>query len=573
MLHGTRYLRPEAVELAKVITHGLADMDLDETLAFYNRFIAAGPKPEDYAFLACNDRYFLLTGLCNRRDAINPWVFARCREVEASPDGYLDLWARYHYKSSVITFAGTIQEILRDPEITVGLFSFNKDTATGFLAQIKREFERNELLKKCFPDVLWDAPEKDSPLWSEKAGIILKRKGNPKEATVEGHGLVNAMPTGKHFKLLVYDDIITPQFVSNPEMVKKVTEAWELSDNLGTGEGTRKWHVGTRYSFGDTYQSILDRKILKARLYPATHNGLRTGNPVFMSPKQWAHVLLTQRSTVDAQMLQNPLAGSQATFLSRWFTPWEIRPAIVNVYIMGDPSRGRTTRSDRTALIVIGLDAGGNKYLLDGVRHRMSLSERWTWLRTLHRKWVQMPGVQNCKVGYERYGQQSDDQYFDEQMRKLPADEQFAIEELAWPREGSNSKQDRVQRLQPDVEGAKFFFPCMIRHPDMGLVMWKPPTEDDDKLVMSPYRDQTRAMRAVETMGQGYRAASAITRKDESNNVYDLTWELMQEMIVFPFGTHDDAVDACSRIYDLEPIPPLAIERPGAAQLVHAFDA
>jgi hypothetical protein len=64
--------------------------------------------------LARTDLYFLLVYVLGRRDIARPWIFERCREVAQAPDGYLDLWAREHFKSSLITYGLTIQDILRD---------------------------------------------------------------------------------------------------------------------------------------------------------------------------------------------------------------------------------------------------------------------------------------------------------------------------------------------------------------------------------------------------------------------------------------------------------------------------
>lgn len=503
---------------------------------------------EDYGddgirWLGRNDRFFLLTRLLHRTDADHPWLYQRCREVEADTDDYLDLWAREHYKSTIITFAGIIQEILNNPEITIGIFSHTKPIARKFLLQIKAELETNQDLIHFYPDVFYSFPKKESPRWSEEKGIIVKRRSNPKEGTVEAWGLVDGQPTGAHFTLRVYDDVVTKESVSTPDQVSKTTEAWSLSDNLGArGEDdkSRSWHIGTRYSYADTYQHILDKKALKPRIYPATDDGTIDGKPVFLSDSAWAEKKLKQTlSTLAAQMLQNPASGAQALFRKEWLRFVDVRPATLNVYILCDPASSRKVGSDRTAMAVIGIDSAGNKYLLDGYHHRMSLSERWTALSGLRKVWLNMPGVQLVKVGYERYGSTSDLEYFEEKMMK--SKDQWEIHELAWPRDGTASKYDRIQRLEPDFRAGTFYLAAVSTGPDGKPAI----TTNQQKMIDA---------------GQKYRVFTPVKRADENKQIYSLNKTMLDEYLVYPFAVHDDFLDASSRIYDIEAVPPIIID-------------
>ena len=97
----------------------------------------------------------------------------------------------------------TIQQVVCDPEITIAIFSATKPLAQEILGQIKNEFETNEHLKEVFSDVLYGNPrmkgEDGRPAkWSLQRGITVKRKGKPKEATIEAHGLIDGQPTGRH---------------------------------------------------------------------------------------------------------------------------------------------------------------------------------------------------------------------------------------------------------------------------------------------------------------------------------------------------------------------------------------
>jgi hypothetical protein len=478
------------------------------------------------------DRFYLLVRACGRVDALHTWLYERCREVERRPDDMLDLWAREHYKSTIITFAGAIQAILRDPEVTISIFSHTKGIARKFFRQIKYELESNQVLLRAFPDVLWDNV-RQAPRWAEETGLVVKRKNNPKEATLEAWGLVDGQPTSAHFMLRIYDDVVSPESVTTPDQINKTTAAWELSDNLGANGG-KKWHVGTRYHFGDTYNSIMERGALTSRLHPATDNGQPDGNPVLMTPEQWeAKKIIQGPATIACQMLQNPIAGQQAMFDVNDLQVFEVRPQTLNVYILVDPARSMKKGSANSAIAVIGIDSARNKYLLDGLNHRLDLRGRWEAVRDMRKLWINKRGVQGLWVGYESFGALADLDYFKERMEV--EQESFPIVELTWPRDGEGSKDDRVQRLGPDLRSHKFFIPS-----------------DSKTLTANQVKCKTNR--------QEFRIAKPIKKRDSDGNIYDLSAMLKEQIMFYPFAPLKDLIDATSRIYDMEPRPPIIID-------------
>lgn len=346
------------------------------------------------------DLYFLLRYGLRRRDIEHPWLFDRCREVQAEPNGRLDLWARFHYKSTIITYGLTIMEILASHgddapmchplpanapegtkpvplELTFCILSHTGGIATGFLRQIKQEFEQNQLLKQWFPDVLYGDPQNESPKWSENEGITVKRKSNPKEQTVEASGLVDGQPTSRHYHRLIYDDVVTKESVNTPEQIKKTTEAWELSRALVTGDGRidASRYAGTRYFFLDTYDTVMKRGT-EPRLYPATENGKVDGKPVLLSESRLRALHKEMGAkTFAAQMLQDPRVSEDAYFDPANHRFYIRRPMHLNFYGSSDFAV-TANAGDYTVHGVWGVDPDDNIYLCDFWRGQTK-SDKW----------------------------------------------------------------------------------------------------------------------------------------------------------------------------------------------------
>jgi predicted phage terminase large subunit-like protein len=427
----------------------------------YNKILKKARKEGTYKqaarALAQKDLFFLLTRICNRKDIDKDWLYDRCKDVQADSDSRLDLWFRDGYKSTIITFGMSILDILNNPDITIGIFSYKVSAAMDFLKQIKREFEQNKKLLELFPDILWSNPQREAPVWNE-TGIVVRRATNPKECTVEAHGVVDSQPTGKHFMLCVYDDVVTDKSVYTPEQIFKTTSAWEVSLNLASSQAPKRRYIGTRWDANDTYSTMIERGHVKPRIYPATVDGTVNGASVFL-PEETLEEKRKAMSPYNfaCQMLLDPKAGSQFAFKEEWLRFWTARHyKNLNIYIIVDPSSTKNKRSDYTAIFVIGYGSDGNYYVIDMVRDKLNAVEKRDMLFDLVRKYKPI------KVGYEQYGMQSDIEVIKEKMNL--ENYRFCITPLG----GKTKKEERIARLMVPFQENKIYLPdkCLRTNTD-----------------------------------------------------------------------------------------------------------
>ena len=443
-------------------------------------------------YLGRTDLFYLLVFILHRIDCDNDWVFARCRQVQADPNGYVDLWAREHYKSSLIAFGLIIQDLANDPEKTFGIFSYSRPAAKKAMRVIKVELETNRTLQELFPDVFWRNPQNEAPKWSEDDGLVVKRKGNPKESSIEAWGLVDGQPVGPHFSDLLYEDIVNKDMVRTPEAIKKLNEGVLESLNLGQTGGRRRAD-GTRWHYADSWGMLIERGVFKERRWTATKDNTFTGEPWLFTREELAQKIKDYGPYIaSCQLFMNPTQDSLQVMKKGWLRYWKAdRYRGLNLYLLCDPASAKKKDSDYTVFIVIGMGSDRNYYVINWIRDRLSLTERANILFKWHQTYKPV------NVGYEKYGMQSDIEHFRDRMER--DNYRFGVQELGGPL----SKVSRIDRLIPIFSQHRLYIPDTT-----------PYTQYDGETI-----DLTRAF-------------------------------VNDEYLVHPFEVHDDMEDCLARILD-----------------------
>ncbi len=346
-----------------------------------------------YRALILEDLWFIVYFVMKIPGANRPFVVNACQEVEQGPDGWtMDLWFRKGYKSTILTKARTIQRVLKHPEKSTMIASHTRPIAKKFLRPIMLEFETNELLKACFPDVLYENPRAESPKWSEDDGIIVRRKSRSRsEATVEAWGIKEGMPISVHFDWIILDDLETKDDVLNPDVVTKVRNAVDLTTDLLT-EGGSISVVGTPYSHEGIYIPYI-RDIKKAdespayfcRIKPATDDGTPKGKSVLLEQEELDDIRAKKGEySYNCQQMCNPTPVGTRKLESSLLLDIDPQfiPKNVFKFMLIDPAGdSKTGAGDAWAFHVIGIepktdDIGASKvFIMDSVISPMRETE------------------------------------------------------------------------------------------------------------------------------------------------------------------------------------------------------
>ena len=219
------------------------------SLWFFLKFVAGFSGP----YNDLNDSLHI--SMCNYRQ----------RQLQAGARGAFFIF-RSGFKSTIATHGANAWEILREPNIRIGMVSSKVEMAQMFMYATMRIFDSNELIAILFPEFV---PEKNAEGsvkngidWTNKQFTIPARTRQMPEPTMKCAGAAGSTQ-GIHCDLLSIDDVVGEKQLNayheaSEEMIK-ITN-W-IKSNVETllisPKYSRVFLAATRYSLEDPYEHIM----------------------------------------------------------------------------------------------------------------------------------------------------------------------------------------------------------------------------------------------------------------------------------------------------------------------------
>lgn len=323
----------------------------------------------------------------------------------------LALLPRDHQKSAMIAYR-VAWELTKDPTLT---FLYLSATATLSIKQLSfiKQIFISPIYRRYWPEMV-KADEGKRALWNVNEIMVDhpdREKYGVRDASITACG-INKVITGLHYNVVVFDDVVVKENSSNIEGRRKLVENYSLVASVATTD-SKEWVVGTRYSPNDLYNDMM---LMKESFYSADgeierevpvydvfdrvleDSPDRDGTGTYLWPRcqspsgKWYGFDINQRARKYAKYLD------KAQFYSQYYNDptdssnlnvdpscfqyynkeainlkkgqWYIGHNKLNVYAAVDFAYSISSTADYTCIIVVGIDARSNIYILDILRFK-----------------------------------------------------------------------------------------------------------------------------------------------------------------------------------------------------------
>lgn len=337
------------------------------------------------------------------------------------------LFPRDHGKSRLIAYR-VAWELTKDPTLRILYISATANLAEKQLGFIKGILT-SDTYRRYWPEHV-NADEGKRTRWTNSEIMLdhpLRKKENVRDPSVFTGGLTTSL-TGMHCDIAVLDDVVVYENAYTGEGRNKVKSQYSLLSSI-EGANAKEWVVGTRYHPADLYNDLMQMtedqyneegdKVAEDNIYEVFERSVEDrgdGTGEFLWPQQQRRdgkyfgftrqILAKKRGQYldkgqfRAQYYNDPSDPDNVPVGSEKFQYYERKHLVeengfwfykekkLNVYASIDFAFSLSKKADYTAIVVVGVDAENNIYILDIDRFRTDrISEYFEHIFQLVGKW------------------------------------------------------------------------------------------------------------------------------------------------------------------------------------------
>jgi hypothetical protein len=158
-----------------------------------------------------------------------------------------------------MTHGASAWELLRNPDLRIGIFSSKFERASEFMHTAQRVFDDNELFEGLFPEYI---PERGyGARWNDTEAVLPCRSRNYPEPNLKAHS-AGGSTAGVHVDLALFDDIIDDSQLNSDhgataDLYRMKNWLFTNMRTLLVGQESRVILSATRYALDDPYEDIM----------------------------------------------------------------------------------------------------------------------------------------------------------------------------------------------------------------------------------------------------------------------------------------------------------------------------